>query len=129
MAWKLDGDRPIYIQLVEILQNRIIAGAYQPGERLPSVRDFAKEAGVNPNTMQRAFANLEQMGLIVTMRTNGRTVADNPGVISQTGKEKANEQIEQFFHKMEELGYNRKDALALASEKVKGGNRNDGTDE
>lgn len=121
MAWKLDGDRPIYIQLVEILQNRIIAGEYKPGERLPSVRDFAKEAGVNPNTMQRAFANLEQMGLIVTMRTNGRTVADNPGIISQTGKARVDAQIERFFQEMEELGYNRKDALALASAKINGG--------
>ena len=89
MAWNLDGDRPIYIQLVEILQSKIIAGEYKPGERLPSVRDFAAEAGVNPNTMQRAFANLEQMGLIVTMRTNGRTVADNPGIISRKEKELA----------------------------------------
>lgn len=124
MAWNLDGDRPIYIQLVEILQNKIIAGEYKPGERLPSVRDLATEAGVNPNTVQRAFANLEQMGLIVTMRTNGRTVADNPGIISQTGKELVDMEIEQFFAKMKELGYERKDALALASAKVNGGEIN-----
>lgn len=121
MAWNLDGDRPIYIQLVEILQSRIIAGEYKPGEKLPSVRDFAAEAGVNPNTMQRAFANLEQMGLIVTMRTSGRTVADNPGIISQTGKKMAETEIEQFFVKMKELGYNRQEALDLAKERVNGG--------
>ncbi len=121
MAWNLDGDRPIYIQLVEILQNKIIAGEYKPGEKLPSVRDFAQEAGVNPNTMQRAFANLEQMGLIVTMRTNGRTVADNPGIISRTGKAKADAEIEQFFLKMGELGYDRKEALAMAGAKLNGG--------
>lgn len=125
MAWNLDGDRPIYVQLVEILQSKIIAGEYKPGEKLPSVRDFAAEAGVNPNTMQRAFANLEQMGLIVTMRTNGRTVADNPGIISQKEKELADICIEQFFAKMEEIGYERKEALALASEKVNGGDENE----
>lgn len=125
MAWNLDGDRPIYVQLVEILQSKIIAGEYKPGEKLPSVRDFAAEAGVNPNTMQRAFANLEQMGLIVTMRTNGRTVADNPGIISQKEKELADICIEQFFSKMEEIGYERKEALALASEKVNGGDENE----
>ena len=125
MAWNLDGDRPIYIQLVEILQNKIIAGEYKPGEKLPSVREFAAEAGVNPNTMQRAFSNLEQMGLIVTMRTNGRTVADNPGIISRTGKELADAEVEQFFTKMKELGYDRKDALALASAKINGGVNNE----
>lgn len=125
MAWNLDGDRPIYVQLVEILQSKIIAGEYKPGEKLPSVRDFAAEAGVNPNTMQRAFANLEQMGLIVTMRTNGRTVADNPGIISQKEKELADICIEHFFTKMKEIGYERKEALALASEKVDGGDENE----
>ncbi len=121
MAWDLDGDRPIYVQLVEILQSKIIAGEYKPGEKLPSVRDLAAEAGVNPNTMQRAFANLEQMGLIVTMRTNGRTVADNPGIISQKEKELADICVEQFFVKMEEIGYERREALALASAKLDGG--------
>ena len=125
MAWNLDGDRPIYIQLVEILQSKIIAGEYKPGERLPSVRDFAAEAGVNPNTMQRAFANLEQMGLIVTMRTNGRTVADNPGIISRKEKELADVCIEQFFTKMKEIGYETKEALALAGAKVDGGDENE----
>lgn len=125
MAWNLDGDRPIYVQLVEILQSKIIAGEYKPGEKLPSVRDLAAEAGVNPNTMQRAFANLEQMGLIVTMRTNGRTVADNPGIISQKEKELADICVEQFFVKMEEIGYERREALALASAKLDGGNRNE----
>lgn len=125
MAWNLDGDRPIYVQLVEILQSKIIAGEYKPGEKLPSVRDFAAEAGVNPNTMQRAFANLEQMGLIVTMRTNGRTVADNPGIISQKEKELADICVEQFFVKMEEIGYGRKEALALASAKLNGGDENE----
>lgn len=125
MAWNLEGDRPIYVQLVEILQSKIIAGEYKPGEKLPSVRDFAAEAGVNPNTMQRAFANLEQMGLIVTMRTNGRTVADNPGIISQKEKELADICIEQFFVKMEEIGYERKEALAMASAKLDGGEKNE----
>lgn len=125
MAWKVDGDRPIYVQLVEILQNRIIAGEYKPGERLPSVRDLATEAGVNPNTMQRAFANLEQMGLIITMRTNGRTVADNPGIINQAGKELADVCVDQFFEKMKEIGYERKEALELASKRVNGGEENE----
>jgi DNA-binding transcriptional regulator YhcF (GntR family) len=61
------------------------------------------------------------MGLIVTMRTNGRTVADNPGVISQTGKELADAEVEQFFARMKELGYSRDKALELAYAKANGG--------
>ena len=125
MAWEMEGDRPIYIQLVEMIQNKIVAGEYRPGERLPSVRDLAAEAGVNPNTMQRAFSNLEQMGLIVTMRTNGRTVADNPGVVETKGKELADAEVEQFFRKMEELGYKRQEALELAKQKISGGDKNE----
>ncbi|MCR5452653.1 MAG: GntR family transcriptional regulator, partial [Lachnospiraceae bacterium] len=73
MAWKLEDDRPIYVQVVEIMRNRIIAGQYSPGDRLPSVRDLALEAGANPNTIQRAFRMLEDMGLVTTNRTNGKT--------------------------------------------------------
>ena len=62
MAWKLDNDRPIYAQIVEKIKLRIISGFYQPGSKLPSVRDLALEAGVNPNTMQKAFAELENSG-------------------------------------------------------------------
>ena len=59
MAWTLDSDRPIFLQLVERIQMDIIAGRYKPGTKLPSVRDLAAEAAVNPNTMQKAFAELE----------------------------------------------------------------------
>ena len=70
MAWELDADRPIYAQLVERIQREIVSGKYQPGEKLPSVRDLAEVAAVNPNTMQKAFAELERSGLIMTQRTS-----------------------------------------------------------
>ena len=56
MAWVLDSDRPIFLQIVERIQTDIVSGRYQPGDKLPSVRDLAAEASVNPNTMQKAFA-------------------------------------------------------------------------
>ena len=74
MTWKLDSDRPIYAQLLELIQMRIISGHYPAGSRLPSVRELAAEAGVNPNTMQKAFSELERNGLIWTQRTAGRFV-------------------------------------------------------
>ena len=77
MAWELDSDRPIYAQLVERIQTEIVSGYYPPGGKLPSVRELASVAAVNPNTMQKAFAELERSGLIVTQRTNGRTVTED----------------------------------------------------
>ena len=74
MDWKLTGDRPIWQQLTEQVALRILTGEYPPGSRLPAVRELAAQAGVNPNTMQRAMAQLEQDGLAVGSRTAGRTV-------------------------------------------------------
>ena len=68
MPWSFQADTPIYTQLVARLQEQIVSGAYPPGSKLPSVRDLAADAGVNPNTVQRAFAELERLGLIYTQR-------------------------------------------------------------
>ena len=72
MGWQLDKNRPIYLQLVEELQSRIVSGRYPPGTKVDSVRDLAAEAAVNPNTMQRALSELEQSGLLRAERTTGR---------------------------------------------------------
>lgn len=105
MAWKLDSDRPIYIQLVEKIQTQIVSGYYPPGGKLPSVRELAAEAAVNPNTMQKAFAELERSGLIITQRTNGRTVTEDTELICRIRSCLAEEQVESFFAGMKELGY------------------------
>lgn len=83
MAWKLDSDRPIYAQILEIIQMQIISGKYQPGDKIPSVRELAADAGVNPNTMQKALSELERSGLILTQRTSGRTVTDDMELIQK----------------------------------------------
>ena len=64
MPWNLDSDRPIYLQLMERIQHDIISGSYKPGDKLPSVRELAMEASVNPNTMQKALSELERIGLV-----------------------------------------------------------------
>ena len=86
MAWELNGERPIYLQLVEQIRLRIISGRYAPGERLPSVRDLAAEAAVNPNTMQRALVELESCGLVITQGTMGRIVTDSNEIINAERK-------------------------------------------
>lgn len=113
MAWALDNDRPIYAQLVERLQVQIISGDYPPGGKLPSVRELASVAAVNPNTMQKAFAELERSGLIVTQRTNGRIVTEDEGRIQEIKLALARRHVDAFFDGMRGLGYTRTQALEL----------------
>ena len=77
MRWNIRSDAPVYSQLVEHIKLAIVSGEFPLGSRLPSVRELAAEAGVNPNTMQRAFAELEREGLVLTQRTAGRTVTED----------------------------------------------------
>jgi len=113
MAWSLDSDRPIYAQIVEKLQLQIVSGFYHPGDKLPSVRDLASEASVNPNTMQKAFAELERSGLISTQRTSGRLVTEDVSMIKAVQETIATEQIKAFFEQMRELGYSKEEIIVL----------------
>lgn len=114
MAWELNNDRPIYAQIVEIIQLRIISGYYSAGGKLPSVRELAAEAGVNPNTMQKAFMELERSGLITTMRTSGRVVTEDESMIREVKEAIAKQEIENFFKKMREIGFSREQTMELA---------------
>lgn len=113
MEWKLNGDRPIYLQLCEQITLRLVSGAWPPGGRLPSVRELALDAGVNPNTMQRALAQLESEGLVITNRTAGRTVTDDTAVLDQVRQTLANEKMEEYLTGMATLGYSAEQAIAL----------------
>lgn len=116
MAWNLDSDRPIYFQLVERIQTEIVSGMYPCGYKLPSVRELAAAAGVNPNTMQKAFSELERSGLVITKRTSGRFVSEDKDLIHQVRNTLAKEQLGRFMGNMKELGYQQKEILALIKE-------------
>ena len=105
MNWNIRNDAPVYTQLVDQIARAIILGQFPPGSKLPSVRDFASDAGVNPNTMQKAFAELERSGLIMTQRTSGRTVTENTELISHTREKLAAGHMRNFIDNMQELGY------------------------
>ena len=113
MAWDLDADRPIYAQLVERIQMQIVSGQYPAGRKLPSVRELAAVAAVNPNTMQNAVAELERSGLIITQRTNGRPVTEDQQKIRDIKEALAQEHVNNFFTKMKELGYTEQEAIEL----------------
>lgn len=116
MPWNLDSDRPIFIQIVERIQMQILSGKYQPGDKLPSVRDLAMEAAVNPNTMQKALAELERSGLVYTQRTSGRFITEDQKMIDQLKREQAKETIEAFLLNMQRIGYNKEETLKMMSE-------------
>lgn len=113
MSWNLDSDRPIYMQIIERLKMDIISGVYAPGQKLPSVREFAMEASVNPNTMQRALAELERDGLVFSQRTSGRFITEDVSLMKEIKVELASEQIKEFLKRMERLGIQKEEIIAL----------------
>ncbi|CUH93208.1 GntR family transcriptional regulator [Herbinix luporum] len=104
MQWELNTDKPVYLQLMEYIKADIITGVYKPGDKLPSVRELAAQATVNPNTMQRAFAELEREGLVYSNRTTGRFITSDEELINQLKKQYITGIIEDFLEKMEQLG-------------------------
>lgn len=113
MSWTLEGGQPIWQQLCRQLERQILVGTYPPGGRLPPVRELAAQAGVNPNTMQRALAQLESDGLVLTNRTAGRTVTEDGVRLSELCMRLANEKIKQYLDSMALLGFSREEATAL----------------
>ena len=120
MAWTLNADRPIYAQLVEKIQKDIVSGIYKAGDKIPPVRELATEAAVNPNTMQKALAELERMGLLYTQRTSGRFVTEDGEMINKIKNEMASEQIKVFLENMKQLGYDTEETISIIKEMDKG---------
>ena len=118
MDWTFREDQPIYTQLILRLSEGIAAGVYAPGERLPAVRELALEAGVNPNTVQRALAELERDGLVYSQRTSGRFVTEETARIAALRRQMAEERIREFFTAMQQLGCTREDISDLLKEEL-----------
>jgi len=106
-----NNDRPIYMQLVEKIRVEIISGKFKPGEKLPSVRELALTAKVNPNTMQKALIDLEELGLIFTERTNGKFVTTDKKVIENMKEDLAKEISKNYLKDMQNIGINHKDSI------------------
>ena len=106
-----NNDRPIYIQLLEQIQILIISGNIGIGERLPSVRDLALTYKVNPNTVQKALQELENLNLIYTERTNGKFVTSDKKTINDYKEKFAKEKVSYYFKSMYELGFSNEEAI------------------
>ena len=119
MDWNLTNDRPIYLQLEEILLQAIASGQYPAGSRLPAVRELAAEAGVNPNTMQRALTDLEREGLLYSQRTAGRLVTDEIEQIRGKRRELAMTQIQIFLTSMKEMGFSAEEIVEMMEQAIR----------
>lgn len=105
MEWNITAGRPVYLQLMEQLELAIVTGVYPPGSRVPPVRELAADAGVNPNTMQRALQELESRGLLQTQRTAGRTVTEDTGLLGSLRRQRALALTRDFLQQMRDLGF------------------------
>lgn len=121
MRWEFSNDAPIYTQLIRQIKVGIVAGAFPPGERLPSVRDLATEAGVNPNTMQRALAELERDGLVYSQRTAGRFVTEDETMIQAAKRDLAQRHVRAFIEAMLHLGFQQEEIVSLLRQEIKEG--------
>ena len=113
LEWNFRNDQPIHSQLTQRLTEAIVSGIYAPGEKLPSVRELALEAGVNPNTVQRALTELEREGLVFSQRTAGRFVTENENMIVNAKLRIADERVSEFLRSMKTLGCGRQEIISL----------------
>ncbi|MCI8582645.1 MAG: GntR family transcriptional regulator [Dorea sp.] len=120
MTWVLDNNMPIYLQLMGRIQRDIISGRYGPGDKLPSVRELAVEAAVNPNTMQKAMSELERSGLVYSQRTSGRFITEDEELLKELKKEQAARYLEEFIESMHNLGLKNDEIRILFEDAMKG---------
>ena len=115
MGWNFQNDLPIYAQLVDAIKFSIVSGELLPGARMSTVRDLALEAGVNPNTMQRALQQLEREGLVFSQRSSGRFVTEDVSVIDRARSALAAEYVRRYRDSMASLGFSEDEMRALLS--------------
>jgi len=111
--WHFSNNKPIYSQIVEQVKEMIVSGVFSPGDQIGTVREIADAASVNPNTVQRAFAELEQTGLVHAQKTNGRFVTEDWELIAAVRKEKTDEIVNRFLNEMKYLGYPKEQIIEI----------------
>ncbi len=121
MEYIFDNERPIYIQLVEMIRIEIVSGKFKKGQKIPSVRELALIMKVNPNTMQKALVELENEQLIYTERTNGKYVTEDEELIEKVKKELAKEIVDNYLNSMKNIGIDYNSAVKYLQEGGKDG--------
>ena len=120
MSWTFDNKKPIYLQIMEKIKLQIVSHTLEPNQQLPTVRELASEAGVNPNTIQRALSDLEREGFVYSKRTTGRFVTEDKELITQSRKQLSEEELEHFVSSMTHFGYEKKELPGVVGDYIKG---------
>ena len=120
MSWTFDNNKPIYLQIMDKIKRQIVSHKLEPNQQLPTVRELASEAGVNPNTIQRALSDLEREGFVYTKRTAGRFVTADLDLILQSRKQLSEEQLQQFVTGMVEFGYEKEELPTVLRDYIEG---------
>ena len=113
MGEEFQASKPIYMQIVDKITNEIVQGKKLPGEKLLSVREMAVQMGVNPNTIQRTYSELERLNIVETRRGQGTFVSDNTALMKELGRNMQDEIIKSFIQKMEEIGVDKRHLVQL----------------
>lgn len=116
MAWKFSSDRPVYLQISERIVKKVLSGEYNTGSQIPSVRQIALEATVNPNTVQRAFSELENEGLIISKGTLGRFVTEDEQVIAACRQKMSEQLVKEFTNNMKYLSITKEQVVKMIEE-------------
>ncbi len=116
MAWKFSSDKPVYLQISDRIVKKVLSGEYKAGEQIPSVRQIALEAAVNPNTVQHAFSELENEGLIISKGTLGRFVTEDEQIVAMCRRKMAEQLVRDFSKNMKQLSISREDAINMIEE-------------
>ena len=120
MSWTFDNKKPIYLQIMEKIKLQIVSHTLEPNQQLPTVRELASEAGVNPNTIQRALSDLEREGFVHSTRTTGRFVTEDKELIAQSRKQLSEEELEHFVSSMTHFGYKKEELPGVVGDYIKG---------
>lgn len=116
MSWSFSSDRPVYVQLAQRIRNSVVTGVYPPGSQIPSVRQLAVTAAVNPNTVQHAFAELENEGLLVSKGTTGRFVTEDPVMIERCRQQQARALVSEFIKSASHISISRDELIQMIRE-------------
>lgn len=103
--FRLDPSRPIYMQIIERVKEALARGVLSPGDQIPSQRELAQLIRVNPNTVQRAYREMEHMGLVETARGTGTFITLDPSRVAELREEMAQEALAQFLRTLRDLGF------------------------
>lgn len=120
MIWHFSGNKPVYQQIMDILRYAVIRGEYGPGDRIPSVRDMAAMARVNPNTMQHAVSELEHEGMLTSHGTVGRFITEDKEILGTMKRKAQQTLVQEFALRFREMGLSIEQAVKLLYQIEKG---------